>query len=253
MFEAVNVHLHRSGRPILNGVSIEVPPGEIVGLIGPNGAGKSTLLKAMSGEARTSGEIRLDGRDISQWQPKQLARRRAVLSQHSELNFPLTSAEVVMLGRDPHISGRERDFDRKVVAGALDLVDAAHLAERSYPSLSGGEKQRVQLARVLAQIWDSAGEPRYLLLDEPTSSLDIAHQHLTLEIARSCASQKTGVLIVLHDIALATAFCDRIYMMKGGEVHSAGRPAAVLNRGSILDVFNFDINNYQSYKTIFAP
>lgn len=236
----------------MNDVSINVVPGEIVGLIGPNGAGKSTLLKVMCSEISGTGTIALNGRDVHKWKPKELALHRAILSQHSELNFPLTAYEVVMLGRNPHIVGRERESDRQIVRDALELVDAAHLSEQVYPTLSGGEKQRVQLARVLAQIWDvSASDPRFLLLDEPTSSLDLSHQYLTLEIARSFAAKNTGVLIVIHDIALATAFCDRVYMLKDGQIHSAGRPLAVLNRRSILDVFDFDIDNYSNYKTIF--
>ncbi len=252
MFEARNVSVERGRRTILNGVTASFSPGEVVGLIGPNGAGKSTLLKAMCGEAGMQGSIIVDGRDVKTVKPAELARRRAVLSQHSELNFPLTAFEVVMLGRNPHIVGRERGIDREIVREALELVDATHLSAQLYPTLSGGERQRVQLARVLSQIWEKPPEgSRYLMLDEPTSSLDLAHQHLTLEIARKFAEQQTGVLIVLHDIALATAFCDRVYMLKGGRVHSFGAPRAILTRDSILDVFNFDINRYSNFTALF--
>ncbi len=252
MFEAKDIHVKRGRRSILNGVSVEVAPGEVIGLIGPNGAGKSTLLKVMSGEVRADGDVRIHGRSLADWNARDLACHRAVLSQHSELNFPLTAFEVVMLGRNPHIMGGESAADRRIATEALELVDATHLAEQVYPTLSGGEKQRVQLARVLSQIWEDDGRPRYLMLDEPTSSLDLAHQHLTLEIARGFARRNTGVLIVLHDIAMASAFCDRICMLKDGVVHSAGTPAAILDRRSILDVFDFDIENYRNYNAIFA-
>jgi len=244
MFEAKNISFAVGAKKILDGVSLEIKTGEIIALLGANGAGKSTLLKAMCGDIETSGgEIRLEGRFLSEWDYHELARRRAVLSQHSTLNFPFTAQEVALLGRNPHIRGRESMKDLKIVEEALKLVEAEHFAGQSFPTLSGGEQQRVHLARILAQIWEEPKDSgRYLLLDEPTASLDLAHQHLTLQIARRLSRENTGVLVVLHDLNLAANYADRICLMKGGKISHDGTPLEVLTTANIKTVFNFDVS-----------
>lgn len=184
----------------------------------------------------------MENRFLHEWNYHNLARKRAVLSQKTTLNFPFTALEVTLLGRNPHIIGTESEKDLKIAYQALELVEAAHLAEQPFPTLSGGEQQRVQLARVLAQIWDDAGDGRYLLLDEPTSSLDLAHQHLTLKIARQLARENTGVLVVLHDLNLAAHYADKIYLMKNGEIFRTGTPSDVLTADNIKSVFDFDVS-----------
>ena len=155
MIEVKNVSIAVGAKKILDDVSVEIKAGEVVVLLGATGAGKSTLLKAMCGDVKlTGGEIYLENRRLSEWDYHELARKRAVLSQHSTLNFPFTAREVALLGRNPHIRGRESKKDLEIVREALQLVEAAHFANQSFPTLSGGEQQRVHLARVLAQIWE---------------------------------------------------------------------------------------------------
>jgi iron complex transport system ATP-binding protein len=162
-----------------------------------------------------------------------------VLPQHSLLNFPFTAAEVVMLGRTPHDTGIAHDRD--IVAQTLKSVDGDYLADRIYTQLSGGEKQRVHLARVLAQIWEPAPEgERYLVLDEPTSSFDLAHQKLTLEVVRSLADKGVGVLMVIHDLNLAACCADQMFLMQCGQIVVSGTPREVLQPEIISRVFQVD-------------
>jgi iron complex transport system ATP-binding protein len=155
------------------------------------------------------------------------------------LAFPFTALEVVLLGRTPHCVGGERDRDRHIAWQALSIADVVGLAERLYTTLSGGERQRVQLARVLAQIWDPPvdGSPRYLLLDEPVSSLDLAHQHAVLTLAHRLSRQGSGVLAVLHDLNLAAQYADRIAVLQAGRLQALGTPRDVLQAALIQRVF----------------
>ena len=198
------------------------------------------MLRLLSGEfAPSSGSVLLAGRDIGSWSNTERATRLAVLPQQSLLNFPFTAEEVVALGRTPHGTGLLRDRD--IVREALAAVDCEHLVQRVYTQLSGGEKQRVQLARVLAQIWDSEeGAERYLVLDEPTSSLDLAHQQMTLDVVRHLARQDVGVLIVLHDLNLAARCAEQVVLLKEGLIAESGAPAEVLRREPIRRVFGVE-------------
>lgn len=242
MFEAKNVGVAIGARKILDDVSLELKAGETVALLGANGAGKSTLLKTMCGDIKTaSGEILLENRRLQDWNHCELARKRAVLSQHSTLNFPFTAQEVALLGRNPHIRGTESKRDLQIVNEALKLVEAEHLAHQSFPTLSGGERQRVHLARVLAQIWERPkNAARYLLLDEPTTSLDLAHQHLTLQTARAFADNGTAVLMVLHDLNLAAQYADKIMILQNGKKIAFDTPKNVLDTKTIREVFGVE-------------
>lgn len=244
MFEAKNISVKIGARKLLDDVSLEIRAGETVALLGANGAGKSTLLKALCGDVKTSsGEIRLENRRLHEWNYHELARKRAVLAQHSTLDFPFTAREVALLGRNPHVRGRESAKDLKIVEEALKLVEAAHLAHQSFPTLSGGERQRVHLARILAQIWEEPKDSaRYLLLDEPTANLDLAHQHLTLRIARKLSRENTGVLVVLHDLNLAASYADKICLMKNGRILESGMPTTILTAANIKTIFDFDVS-----------
>lgn len=240
MFSAKNISVQIGTKKILDDVTLDIKAGEVVVLLGANGAGKSTLLKAMCGDVNlTGGEIRLENRCLSDWNYHELARKRAVLSQHSSLNFPFTAQEVALLGRNPHIRGRESKKDLEIVGEALQLVEAAHFANQSFPTLSGGEQQRVHLARVLAQIWEGQ-TTRYLLLDEPVANLDLAHQHLTLQTARKFACENTAVLCVLHDLNLAANYADKIMILQNGRVFACGKPWEVLTSEIIREIFGID-------------
>jgi iron complex transport system ATP-binding protein len=242
LLEAQDLHFARGPRAILAGVSLGIAPGELVALIGPNGAGKSTLLHLLSGALRPDrGRVLLAGEELSAWPRSALARRRAVLPQSSELSFPFTGLEVVLMGRSAHAGSASRGRDLTVALQALDAVDARDLAERVFPTLSGGERQRVQLARVLAQIWPEGPETRLLLLDEPTNNLDLAHQTQLLRFARSLADQGVGVLAVLHDPNLAALHADRLAVLAEGTILQDGPVASVLTQTTIERAFGLPV------------
>ena len=237
---ATNLSLSLSNTPLLDAINIDVLPGKITTVLGPNGAGKTSLLRALVGELTPgTGSVSLNARALSDWSPIQRAGMLAVLPQHSLLNFPFTAAEVVMLGRTPHDTGIAHD--REIVAQALQSVDGDYLAKRYYTQLSGGEKQRVHLARVLAQIWEPSSDgERYLILDEPTSSFDLAHQKLTLEVVRNLAEKGVGVLMVIHDLNLAARCADQMFLMQCGAMVIRGTPQEVLQREIISRVFQVE-------------
>jgi iron complex transport system ATP-binding protein len=228
-------------RALVDDVSLRVAPGEIVAVVGANGAGKSTLLKLLCGDLPLArGEVYVNGKPLARWSKRDLARARAVLPQTSPLSFGFNALEVVLMGRSPHIQGIERPADYTIARTALASARVDHLAARSYLTLSGGEQQRVQLARVLAQIWEDTGA-RYLLLDEPTNNLDLAHQHGTLTIASDFARRGVGVLVILHDLNLAAQYADHILVMKGGRALAYGAPNAVLTSDIIHAAFDIDV------------
>ena len=231
------IQLHVSGFDLLRDVDLAVRPGTVTAIVGPNGAGKSSLLRVLCGElAPTQGEVRLNGRALGDWEADRRARMLAVLPQHAVLDFPFTAREVVSLGRTPHGTGAGRDAE--IVRAALEAVDAAYLDKRFYTQMSGGEKQRVQLARVLAQVWEPVPEgERVLVLDEPTAAFDLAHQQITLGIVRRFAAEGVGVLVVLHDLNLAAQCADRLVVLSCGRVAAEGSPAEVLDAALVERVF----------------
>jgi heme transport system ATP-binding protein len=234
MYEARAVHFSRRTRWIINGIDLSVVPGKIVALVGPNGAGKSTLLKLLSGElVSDSGEIRLDGKLLTDWEPHHLARRRAVLPQSVSVAFPFTVAEIVALGAMGKPTRAEKEI---LVSRALSAVELENFAPRFYDELSGGERQRVQLARVFAQLW-SGSDNGYLMLDEPTSNLDLSHQLLTLELAKKHASKNGGVICVLHDLNLAAMVADEIVALKEGHVIAHGSPDRTISDALVAELY----------------
>ncbi len=240
MLVAHNLSLNVAGFSLLRNINLRVAPGKVTAVIGANGAGKTSLLRLLTGEQKASeGEVTFNGRAIGDWHPQHLARMMAVLPQHSRLDFPFTAREVVTLGRIPHASGLVRDA--QIVNDALQAVDGGYLDKRYYTQMSGGEKQRVQLARVLAQIWEPVNDgQRVLMLDEPTSAFDLAHQQLTLAIMRSLAEQGVGVLVVIHDLNLAARCADQLLVLSCGEIAASGEPGEVLTPELIRDVFHVE-------------
>jgi len=226
---------------LLTDINLTVKPGSVLAVVGPNGAGKTSLLRTLTGEMTpVKGQVLLQGRSLSSWPAEWRAQQLGVLPQQSALTFPFQVNEVVGLGRYPHNTGKRRD--REIVAQALAAVDGSHLQSRAYTTLSGGEKQRVHLARVLAQVWEKPAQgERYLLLDEPTSALDLAHQHLILETARYMARQGVGVLVILHDLNLAAHYADWLVMIKGGRLVAAGDAHQVLTPEHIQSVFGIAV------------
>ena len=221
MVELRDVSYHAGDVRILNDVSVCFRPHRFNVILGPNGAGKSTLLRIATGLLRPSGgEVRYDGRAVSAFDPIAFARTRAVLSQHVELAFALPVQDVVMMGRYPHFGRAPSKRDREIVERALELVEMTHKRHQPYPTLSGGERQKVQLARVLAQIWnhDEPGEHKYLFLDEPTTSLDIHYQLHLLDVARALCDRNCTVVAVLHDLNVAFQYGDSFFLVNGGRI-----------------------------------
>ncbi|WP_018236456.1 heme ABC transporter ATP-binding protein [Ensifer sp. BR816] len=238
MIRASDISVRLGGRPVLHGVSFEAAPGRMTAIVGPNGSGKTTTLKAISGELRLfRGEVTINGHDIARLRPWELAVKRGVLPQSTVISFPFTVREIVGLGLSTGGSDAS-GFDR-TVDHALDAVDLAGFSGRFYQELSGGEQQRVQLARVLCQISApvSDGEPRYLLLDEPVSSLDIRHQLTIMRLARQFCEQGGGVIAVMHDLNLTAMFADQMVMMKSGRIRALGAPKDVLTNETMEAVF----------------
>jgi iron complex transport system ATP-binding protein len=242
MLHARDLRYRADGLELLRGVSLEAEPGKLHAVLGPNGAGKSTLLRLLSGECVAhSGAIMLNGRELGAWPLPQLARLRAVLPQQHELAFAFSVEEVVRLGRLPvmqHSPARERE----IVEAVLELTATAYLRSRRYTALSGGERARVQLARVLAQIWEPVDlGARLLLLDEPTASLDLAHQHHCLRIARALAARGVAVVAVLHDPNLVLDYADRVTLLCCGEVVAQGIPAQALSAERLARVYGVPV------------
>ncbi|GAB5519311.1 MAG: heme ABC transporter ATP-binding protein [Rhodothermales bacterium] len=244
MLRLDDISVQIGDKSLVQNVSLDVKPGRVTALVGPNGAGKSTLLRVATGERPpTTGQVLFDDRPLAQWATKTQAQRRAVVAQHSSLTFPFPVFEVVLMGRTPHLSGRgESKHDVDIARAALERVGLAHLADQAYTTLSGGERQRVDLARALAQIWEATGDAaRYLFLDEPTASLDLAQQHETLRIARDVAAQDVGVLVILHDLNLAAQYADEIVMLRDGRCCACGIPHDVLVPDMIESVFSLPV------------
>ncbi|TGQ69378.1 heme ABC transporter ATP-binding protein [Mesorhizobium sp. M00.F.Ca.ET.186.01.1.1] len=240
MIQARNVSVDIAGKRIVAGVDFDARPGEIAAVVGPNGSGKTTFLKALSGELAYSGQVVLNGRDLREMKPVHVAVERAVLPQATVLSFPFTVREVVKLGLVGGRSGALPDEDARLPERALARVDLDGFAGRFYQELSGGEQQRVQLARVLCQVWAPVldGKPRYLFLDEPVSSLDIKHQLIIMNIARDFARGGGGVVAILHDLNLTAMYADRIFVMHRGRLAATGSPRDVLSDDMIEKVFD---------------
>ncbi|MEI9991972.1 MAG: heme ABC transporter ATP-binding protein [Rhizomicrobium sp.] len=238
-----DIVVRAGARRILDGVTIEVPPGTVTAVVGPNGAGKSTLLKVLSGDiVPEAGHVTLNGKALSSWRPEDLALQRAVLPQSPELAFSFRAWDVVELGRHPHRGRANRDADRAAVHGAMAATETAAFAARDCRTLSGGELHRTHYARTLAQLWDplTDGRARFLLLDEPTSSLDLFHQHAILAKARDIARAGAGVLAILHDLNLAAAYADRLIVLAHSRVEAEGAPQDVLTTERIARVWRVD-------------
>lgn len=205
---------------LLQETSLHFQQGLFHVIMGANGAGKSTLLKLLAGDQKTSsGKINLDGKELNEYSKRELAIKRAVLSQHYSITFPISVNDIVLMGRYPYYRNNPTPNDLTICQQALRLMDIEDLKERDYNTLSGGEAQKVQMSRVLAQIWEAKkGEEKILFLDEPVSHLDVKYQHQLLKAAKDLCKQHTTVIAILHDINLAIAYADRILFMKQGKI-----------------------------------
>ena len=240
MIRAENVTVELDGVTVLDDVSLEVVPGEVLVLVGPNGAGKSTLLGVLSGERSPArGAVTVDGRAIGSIPTDELARLRSVLTQDNAVSFPFRVAEVVAMGRSPWARQIEGRSDVAQVIAAMDAADVRHLATRRFTALSGGERARVSLARVLAQ------QAETVFLDEPTASLDLRHQEEVMRIARRLASEGRAVVVVLHDLSLACAYADRLVLVAAGHVDSVGRPNEIITAERVERVYGLAVDVHE--------
>ncbi len=215
--------------------------------MGANGAGKTSLLKLISGLLHSNnGSLLIDDKPIKDYSQLAMASKRAVLSQHYEISFPLTAAEIVMMGRYPFFDTHPRELDLKIVQEVFAQLEIQDLADRNYQTLSGGEAQKVQMCRVLAQMRGNEEQNRFLLLDEPVSHLDIKFQYQLLEIAQSIVNEKTSVIAVLHDINLALKYADRILFMKDGEIVHEHFKNTKFDITIIKDVFGIDASSIET-------
>ena len=224
MIELKNVGYRIDSHWLVRDINLTIKNGTLWGIVGPNGAGKSTLLRLISGELLpTTGEIRLLGKPIHSYEPKALARHRAYLQQKRDINFPFTSLEIALFGRHPYLNGtKETATDLLIAKDALQQVEADMFADRLYPTLSGGEASRVDIARILTQ------EPDLLLLDEPTNHLDPRHQVQILDLCKTMCRRGKIVITAIHDLNLAAMSADQLLLLKDGIVVASGSPEAVL-------------------------
>lgn len=232
MLETLGLRVAFDGMVLVDGVSLVARAGAVTAILGANGAGKSTLFHAIAGGIiPTAGEVRMFGRPVRDWPAREAARQRAVLAQNPALGFDFLVREAVALGRIPHET--DEASDRRIADATLAAVGLAAFADRRYLSLSGGEKQRVHLARALAQVWDQPGGQRCLLLDEPTVNLDFTQKRAILDTARRFARDGATVLVVLHELNLAAQFADHLVLLKHGRVVAQGDAHAVLTQAHI--------------------
>ena len=227
-----------AGRELLRRVSLNLEAGELLVVLGRNGAGKSTLLKHLSGEFSGRG-VELFGEPLSRLKASETAKRRAVLPQQTTISFAFEVLDIVLLGRIPH-GNRETSEERAIAAKCLERVGLAGYETRNIQTLSGGEQQRVHLARTLAQL-SGAGREQVLLLDEPTASLDLAHQHSTLRLARELCTEGMGVLAILHDLNLAAQYAHRVLVLSDGMVLVYDTPAAALTSQVIQAAYGHEV------------
>lgn len=233
-----NLAIKVDGKKLLDEVSFQLESGTVMAVIGPNGAGKSTLLHAIGGDLPlTKGITHWCGQDIRSLSLPERARCLALMPQLGSLPFPFSAEEVVSLGRLPHSAGAERD--KAVVRRVMELLDILPLRERAYTRLSGGEKQRVQLARAVAQVWDEQpSQPRLLLLDEPSSALDVGHQQQLLAALTELKEQNITVIMAVHDLNLAAACADQFLALKEGRQLRVGRSEDVMSAPLLSELFS---------------
>lgn len=238
MLDINNLSFSIKDKTILKDISFSLASGEHLVVLGANGAGKSTLLKLITADLKGyDGEIKFNDKSLSSYKPQELARIRAVMPQEVQLEFPFTAKEVVLMGHAPHPPVERIE---SITNKCLNKMDIEHLSDRIYPSMSGGEKQRTQLARILCQIEtrESSHPSRYLFLDECTSALDPAHQHQVFEqVTQLKNEQNAGVLSIMHDLNLAAHYADRVLILKEGKIIALGSPEETLTSDFLADAY----------------
>jgi iron complex transport system ATP-binding protein len=240
MLRTENISFKVDQKYLLHESSIQFEPGKFHVIMGANGAGKSTLLKLLAGDQKpSSGKIDFFGKELNHYSKKELATKRAVLSQHYNITFPISVNDIVLMGRYPYFFNNPSANDLSICKKAMQLMDVVDFSERDYNTLSGGEAQKVQMSRVLSQIWEGKeGEEKLLFLDEPVSHLDVKYQHQLLKAAKNLCSEHTTVIAILHDINLSIAYADRIIFIKQGKIAYDTTELSQISTEVIHDVFD---------------
>lgn len=257
MLEVKNIDYFIGSQQLLKNVSLNFEKNQFAVIMGQNGAGKTTLLKILAGSVRpSSGEVFLFDKKLTAYGKVELAQRRAVLSQQYDITFPITVEEIVMMGRYPHFKDLPERSDKEIVLKSLDMMGVYNFRQRDYNTLSGGEAQKVQMARVISQIWqEESCDPKILFLDEPVSSLDMHYQHIILKLVKEYSSRNILVVGVIHDINLAFEYADRVIFMKNGSVVKSYETKEKIDPEIIKEVFEVEIgilNNPFSLNPIFV-
>lgn len=241
MLKINNISYSVRQKIILQKVNCEIKKGEILAVIGPNGAGKSTLIKTISGECKAEGEVIWKGQNIKDYNSKTIAKQRAILTQQIGMSFDFPVSDIVLMGRYPHFKNKPTKGDIAIVQEAIQFAGIEHLVDRKYVNLSGGEKQRVQAARVFAQvIGENKDEPKLLLLDEPLNNLDVQHQHILLSRVEEFVAQGNVALIVMHDLNLASQFASKVLLLKEGKQLGFGLPEEIIKERTISECYCLD-------------
>ena len=227
---------HYDGKPVVNGVSFEIPKGKVISLIGPNGAGKSTVMGILSRLiARDSGLVDFDGKDVGKWKSKELSKRLAILTQSNNIQMKLTVRELVTFGRFPYSGGRTTPEDQAIIDRAISYMELEDFQDRFIDELSGGQRQRAMIAMVIAQ------DTEYVLLDEPTNNLDIYHATNMMKIVRRlCDELGKTVILVLHEINYAAFYSDYICAFKDGKIAKFGTVEEVITKENLSEIYQVD-------------
>ena len=224
---------------ILDGIDVSLEYGEFLAIVGPNGAGKSSLLSILANEVKQGKQkILFKNKQISDWDVRELSKHKSKFSQHNSNEIPLQVKDVVMMGRYPYFDSQPKKEDLEAMNKMMYETDIYHLKERDYNTLSGGEKQRVHLSRVMAQL-DNEIAHKLVFLDEPLNNLDVKHQYKALEIIKKFTQKANSAIVVLHDLNLAAQFADKILLMKSGKVSAYGTPEEVFTAENISNAYNF--------------
>lgn len=239
MIKAHQVSYKHKEFHILDGIDVSVEYGEFLAIVGPNGAGKSSLLSILANEVKQGNQkILFKDKPITDWEVKELSQHKAKFSQHNSNDITLEVKDVVMMGRYPYFDAKPRKEDLEAMNNMMYETDVFHLKDREYNTLSGGEKQRVHLSRVMAQLQNDIAH-KLLFLDEPLNNLDVKHQYKALEIIKKFTQKANSAIVVLHDLNLAAQFADKILLMKSGKVAAHGTPQEVFTADTISKAYNF--------------
>lgn len=227
------------GKFLLNDIDLTIKPGELIAIVGPNGAGKSTLLNCISNELKyTASNFQFKQKQINQYNRKELPLHRAKFSQQQAIEINLKLSEIVLMGRYPYFSNEANEVDWNIVNLWMQKTETNHLQDREYEQLSGGEKQRLHLARVFTQLENNIDQ-KLILLDEPLNNLDVAHQYKTLHLIKSFTKKNNVALVVLHDLNIAAQFADRLLLLNNGKIELFDTPEKVLTKGLISKIYQY--------------